>query len=80
MELEEAARAGAGVLYMIATMGHIYMGTIGNEGAYRAMRDGTIDEQWAKEHHELWYDEIKRRSGQDGPPPRRAGASPRAQH
>ena len=70
----------AAMLYMIATIGHIYMGTIGNEGAYRAMRDGTIDEQWAKEHHELWYDEIKRRGDQDVPPPRRAGASPRPQH
>jgi formate dehydrogenase subunit gamma len=35
------------------------MGTIGMEGAYRAMRDGYVDEAWAKEHHELWYDDVK---------------------
>ena len=29
------------------------------EGAYRAMRDGYVDEEWAKEHHALWYQEVK---------------------
>jgi formate dehydrogenase subunit gamma len=29
------------------------------EGAYRAMRDGYVDEQWAKEHHSIWYDEVR---------------------
>jgi len=49
----------AAVLFMAAAMGHIYMGTIGMEGAYRAMRDGYVDEEWAKEHHALWYEEVK---------------------
>jgi formate dehydrogenase subunit gamma len=40
-------------------IGHIYMGTIGMRGAYKAMRTGYVDETWAKEHHELWYDDIK---------------------
>ena len=40
-------------------MGHIYMGTVGTEGAYQAMKTGYVDETWAKEHHELWYDDIK---------------------
>ena len=42
-----------------AALGHIYMGTIGVEGAYRNMRDGVTDEEWAKEHHELWYHQVK---------------------
>ena len=29
------------------------------DAAYRAMRDGYVDETWAKEHHLLWYDEVK---------------------
>jgi formate dehydrogenase subunit gamma len=29
------------------------------EGAYGAMRSGYVDETWAKEHHELWYDDVK---------------------
>jgi formate dehydrogenase subunit gamma len=49
--------AGA-TLYMVAAMGHIYIGTIGTPGAYEAMRHGTVDAEWAKAHHELWYDEL----------------------
>jgi formate dehydrogenase subunit gamma len=40
-------------------LAHIYMGTIGVEGAYRNMRDGFTDEAWAKEHHENWYNDVK---------------------
>jgi formate dehydrogenase subunit gamma len=40
---------------MTLALGHIYMGTIGVEGAYESMRTGYVDEAWAKEHHELWY-------------------------
>jgi formate dehydrogenase subunit gamma len=49
----------AAVLFIAAGMGHIYMGTIGAEGAYRAMRDGYVDETWAQQHHSLWYEEVK---------------------
>ena len=38
---------------------HIYLGTIGMKGAYKAMRTGYVDEAWAKEHHEIWYEEVK---------------------
>jgi formate dehydrogenase subunit gamma len=43
-------------------------------GAYRAMRDGGVDEGWAREHHALWYADIKagkipaRRTRADPPP------------
>jgi formate dehydrogenase subunit gamma len=37
---------------------HIYLGTLGLEGAYRAMRDGYVDESWAEHHHKRWHDEI----------------------
>jgi formate dehydrogenase subunit gamma len=51
---------GVGALiFVLASFGHIYMGTIGTEGAYEAMRSGMVDETWAKEHHELWYREVK---------------------
>ena len=38
---------------------HIYLGTIGMKGAYDAMRTGYVDETWAKEHHQIWYDEVR---------------------
>ncbi|EHP40455.1 formate dehydrogenase, gamma subunit [Cupriavidus basilensis OR16] len=59
MQIANVIHGIAAVLMMAMACGHIYMGTIGMEGAYRAMRDGWVDEAWAKEHHELWYDDIK---------------------
>jgi formate dehydrogenase subunit gamma len=51
---------GVASLFMMAMfIGHIYMGTLGMRGAYKAMRTGYVDETWAKEHHELWYDDVK---------------------
>ncbi|HEY5895928.1 MAG TPA: formate dehydrogenase subunit gamma [Burkholderiales bacterium] len=60
--------ASAAVLYIVGGLGHIYMGTIGVEGAYQNMREGVTDETWAKEHHRYWYDEVKsgRREGAAG--------------
>jgi formate dehydrogenase subunit gamma len=51
---------GAAALVMVFALGHIYMGTIGMEGAYRAMRDGYVDDEWAREHHDIWYEKIQR--------------------
>jgi formate dehydrogenase subunit gamma len=44
---------------MAISLGHIYLGSIGLEGAYDAMRYGYVDEAWAKEHHEYWYNDVK---------------------
>ena len=49
----------AAIIYIAMSLGHIYMGTIGVEGAYGNMRTGYTDETWAKEHHSIWYDEVK---------------------
>ena len=47
------------VLIMAMALGHIYMGTIGMEGSYQAMRTGYVDDTWAKEHHDLWYEDVQ---------------------
>lgn len=53
----------AAIVYMAISLGHIYMGSIGVEGAYESMRiqggKGMVDEAWAREHHELWYNDVK---------------------
>jgi formate dehydrogenase subunit gamma len=36
---------------------HIYIGTVGIEGAFEAMSTGKVDYNWAKEHHDLWLEE-----------------------
>ncbi|HEY4541366.1 MAG TPA: formate dehydrogenase subunit gamma, partial [Noviherbaspirillum sp.] len=46
-------------IYIVLTMGHIYIGTLGTPGAYHAMRHGTVDESWARAHHRLWYEEVR---------------------
>ena len=51
--------AGVASLFIAMSFAHIYLGTIGMAGAYQAMRTGKVDEAWAKEHHELWYDDVK---------------------
>jgi formate dehydrogenase subunit gamma len=71
MQQANVIHAVGAVLFIAAFFGHAYMGTIGTEGAYRAMRDGTVDETWAKEHHELWYEERMRKA----PAPTRGGFS-----
>ncbi len=49
----------AALLVIAAAFGHIYLGTVGVDGAYQAMRSGYVDEVWAKAHHEYWYNEVK---------------------
>jgi len=46
-------------LLMIGAIGHIYIGTLGTEGAFEGMKNGRVDSTWAKQHHDLWYDKIK---------------------
>ena len=58
MQIAHMVHAAAAMLMMAMFLGHIYMGTIGMQGAYKAMRTGYVDETWAKEHHELWLDDI----------------------
>ncbi len=59
MQVAHMVHAVATVLMMCMFLGHIYLGTIGMQGAYKAMRTGYVDETWAREHHEYWYDEVK---------------------
>jgi formate dehydrogenase subunit gamma len=80
MQQANILHSTAAVVMTIFALGHIYVGTIGVEGAYRNMRDGCTDESWAKEHHELWYDEVK--SGRAAAEQRSAakpGTSPQVQ-
>ncbi|GAB3476706.1 formate dehydrogenase subunit gamma [Polaromonas eurypsychrophila] len=59
MQVAHMVHAVATVLMMCMFLGHIYLGTIGMQGAYKAMRTGYVDETWAKDHHEYWYDDVK---------------------
>ena len=59
MQYANVIHAVAALFFVSASFGHMYLGTIGLPGAYGAMRDGFVDEQWAKEHHGIWAEEVK---------------------
>ena len=63
MELAQVVHSTVAVLYVAAMFVHIYMGTIGVEGAFEAMGDGNVDVNWAKERHLLWYEEKMQETG-----------------
>lgn len=40
-------------------VGHIYIGTAGTEGALEGMTTGYVSTEWAKQHHDLWYEKLE---------------------
>jgi formate dehydrogenase subunit gamma len=62
MQAAQIVHGIVAMLFVAAMLGHIYIGTIGMEGAFEAMGTGTVDLNWAKEHHILWLEEEKARA------------------
>jgi len=71
MQLAQIVHSIIAVLFVAAMLAHIYIGTIGMEGAFEAMGAGTVDVNWAREHHSLWLEEQNARTGagNTGPQP-----------
>jgi formate dehydrogenase subunit gamma len=63
MQLAQVVHGVVGVLYVAIMLAHIYIGTIGMEGAFEAMGEGTVDVNWAREHHALWLEQENARTG-----------------
>jgi formate dehydrogenase subunit gamma len=63
MQLAEMVHGTIAVLFVAVMIAHAYIGTIGMEGAFEAMGTGTVDRNWAKEHHSLWLEEEGARIG-----------------
>jgi formate dehydrogenase subunit gamma len=70
MQQAEMIHSIVAMLFMAVMLGHIYIGTIGMEGAFEAMGSGTVDVNWAKEHHSLWLEEEGARGRTDASQPR----------
>jgi formate dehydrogenase subunit gamma len=60
------------MLFIAAMLAHVYIGSIGMEGAFDAMGTGEVDLNWAKEHHALWVQEQQAKSGASADTPPRA--------
>jgi formate dehydrogenase subunit gamma len=63
MQVAQIVHGVAAVLFVAVMLAHIYIGTIGMEGAFEAMATGEVDVNWAKQHHELWLREEQARTG-----------------
>lgn len=57
VQLAQLAHGAIAFLFIGIIIAHIYLGSFGMEGAIETMGSGEVDEQWAKEHHSLWYEE-----------------------
>jgi len=69
MQVAQIVHGVAALLFVAVMLGHIYIGTIGMEGAFEGMWDGTVDVNWAKEHHRVWL-EKETVEGHVAPPPK----------
>jgi formate dehydrogenase subunit gamma len=54
MQIAQGIHAIVAILFVALILAHIYIGTLGMEGAFEAMGTGEVDLNWAKEHHDLW--------------------------
>jgi formate dehydrogenase subunit gamma len=61
VQLAHLWHAVVGLLLTIVIIAHIYIGTIGMEGAFDAMGSGEVDRNWAREHHDLWVRDLEKR-------------------
>ena len=63
MQVAQIMHGIVGALFVAAMLAHIYIGTIGMEGAFEAMGTGEVDVNWAKQHHALWLEQEQARTG-----------------
>jgi formate dehydrogenase subunit gamma len=67
MQIAQVVHALVAVVFVAVIIAHIYIGTLGMEGAFEAMGTGEVDLNWAKEHHDQWFAE-ETGSGRAGQP------------
>jgi len=74
MQIAQVVHGVIAVLFVAAMLAHIYIGTLGMEGAFEGMWDGTVDVNWAKQHHDRWLEQ-EASKGHAAPPARRMQAA-----
>lgn len=75
MQLAQMWHVIVGLVLIAIIIAHIYIGTLGMEGAFDAMGTGKVDENWAQEHHPIWVEEMKAQPAAKGAAPAAAGAA-----
>jgi formate dehydrogenase subunit gamma len=76
MQVAQYFHATIGMFMIAVILAHIYIGTLGMEGAYRAMGSGDVDLTWAKEHHSVWVEQERAKAADDRSKVPRARTTP----
>jgi formate dehydrogenase subunit gamma len=63
MQIAHVIHVSFAILFIAASFGHIYVGTIGAEGVFEGMWTGYVDAVWAEQHNDLWYEKKMREKG-----------------
>ena len=66
MQLAQMVHGIVGVVFVAVMLAHIYIGTIGMQGAFEAMGKGKVDVNWAQQHHSLWLEKQTRKGRVEG--------------
>lgn len=66
MQLAQMVHGIVGVVFIAIMLAHIYIGTIGMQGAFEAMGNGEVDVNWAQQHHSLWLEKEQQRGRATG--------------
>ena len=67
MQLAHQVHAIAAIAWVVVFFGHAYIGTLGTEGALEGMTSGRVSVEWARQHHDLWYEDVKHQAGHAEP-------------
>jgi formate dehydrogenase subunit gamma len=76
MQLSQVWHGIVGLIMIAIILAHIYIGSLGMEGAFAAMGSGQVDENWAREHHNVWVAELKGEPIPDPDEPHSGAAQP----
>jgi len=69
MQAANIVHAVLAIAWIALAFGHIYIGTLGTEGAIRGMATGRVSSEWARQHHDLWYGQVRHLEEDEGAPP-----------
>ncbi len=75
MQLAQAIHGIAALVFVAVMLAHIYIGSIGMEGAFEAMGSGEVDLNWARQHHSRWVEQ-ELGAGRGAAPPSRGATRP----
>ena len=75
MQLANIIHGISALVWVGVWFGHAYLGTVGTEGTLEGMTSGYVDANWAEQHHDLWYEEVRRGGGEAAPAAGTGGAA-----